>query len=46
MNIIIGRGILRIEKVNLGAPPWQIGWETQVEQVLLSKTRQEHTDAL
>ena len=45
MNIIIGRGILRIENVMLGAPPWQMGWETQVEPVLLSKTRQEPTDA-
>ena len=46
MNIIIGRGILRIENVILGAPPWPICWETQVEPVMLSKTRQEPKDAL
>jgi len=40
------KGIIRIADIILGAFPWQICWETQVEPALLSKTRQEITDLL
>ena len=45
MGINICKGILRIKNVILGAAPRQMCWETQVEPVVFSKTRQEPIDA-